>query len=144
MVCLAEPLSPFAFRITTLHDLTTQAIPTTSTYLQTYFLSPPTRPPPLPLPPPLHRFALLPSSPKPILFVSVFESTIDRCVAPPPPLSPLSPPPPVVLTVPPRQLQHNMDSWRVAVLGDGGVGKTALAVQVRSSSIDGWQPIPTS
>ncbi|KAK7694387.1 hypothetical protein QCA50_001573 [Cerrena zonata] len=22
-----------------------------------------------------------------------------------------------------------MDSWRVAVLGDGGVGKTALAVQ---------------
>lgn len=24
-----------------------------------------------------------------------------------------------------------MDSWRVAVLGDGGVGKTALAVQVR-------------
>ncbi|KAI0374420.1 hypothetical protein BV20DRAFT_961579 [Pilatotrama ljubarskyi] len=23
-----------------------------------------------------------------------------------------------------------MDSWRVAVLGDGGVGKTALAVQV--------------
>ena len=33
--------------------------------------------------------------------------------------------------------QHEMDSWRVAVLGDGGVGKTALAVQVRSSSIDG-------
>jgi GTPase SAR1 family protein len=25
-----------------------------------------------------------------------------------------------------------MDNWRVAVLGDGGVGKTALAVQVRS------------
>ena len=25
-----------------------------------------------------------------------------------------------------------MDSWRVAVLGDGGVGKTALAVQVRA------------
>ena len=25
-----------------------------------------------------------------------------------------------------------MDSWRVAVLGDGGVGKTALAVQVSS------------
>lgn len=24
----------------------------------------------------------------------------------------------------------HMDSWRVAVLGDGGVGKTALAVQV--------------
>jgi len=24
-----------------------------------------------------------------------------------------------------------MDNWRVAVLGDGGVGKTALAVQVR-------------
>jgi hypothetical protein len=24
-----------------------------------------------------------------------------------------------------------MDCWRVAVLGDGGVGKTALAVQVR-------------
>jgi GTPase SAR1 family protein len=23
-----------------------------------------------------------------------------------------------------------MDSWRIAVLGDGGVGKTALAVQV--------------
>jgi CO dehydrogenase nickel-insertion accessory protein CooC1 len=23
-----------------------------------------------------------------------------------------------------------MDSWKVAVLGDGGVGKTALAVQV--------------
>lgn len=23
-----------------------------------------------------------------------------------------------------------MDSWRVAALGDGGVGKTALAVQV--------------
>lgn len=23
-----------------------------------------------------------------------------------------------------------MDNWRVAVLGDGGVGKTALAVQV--------------
>ena len=23
-----------------------------------------------------------------------------------------------------------MDSWRVAMLGDGGVGKTALAVQV--------------
>lgn len=27
-----------------------------------------------------------------------------------------------------------MDSWRVAVLGDGGVGKTALAVQVRVPS----------
>ena len=27
-----------------------------------------------------------------------------------------------------------MDSWRVAVLGDGGVGKTALAVQVRPLS----------
>ena len=26
-----------------------------------------------------------------------------------------------------------MDSWRVAVLGDGGVGKTALAVQVSAS-----------
>lgn len=25
---------------------------------------------------------------------------------------------------------NNMDHWRVAVLGDGGVGKTALAVQV--------------
>jgi len=25
-----------------------------------------------------------------------------------------------------------MDNWRVAVLGDGGVGKTALAVQVSS------------
>jgi len=24
---------------------------------------------------------------------------------------------------------NNMDHWRVAVLGDGGVGKTALAVQ---------------
>ena len=24
-----------------------------------------------------------------------------------------------------------MDSWRIALLGDGGVGKTALAVQVR-------------
>jgi GTPase SAR1 family protein len=23
-----------------------------------------------------------------------------------------------------------MDSWRIALLGDGGVGKTALAVQV--------------
>ena len=29
-----------------------------------------------------------------------------------------------------------MDSWRVAVLGDGGVGKTALAVQVSSPSLD--------
>ena len=27
-----------------------------------------------------------------------------------------------------------MDSWRVAVLGDGGVGKTALAVQARIAS----------
>jgi GTPase SAR1 family protein len=27
-----------------------------------------------------------------------------------------------------------MDKWRVAVLGDGGVGKTALAVQVRSQA----------
>lgn len=31
-----------------------------------------------------------------------------------------------------------MDSWRVAVLGDGGVGKTALAVQV--SSPNGVRP----
>ena len=32
-----------------------------------------------------------------------------------------------------------MDSWRVAVLGDGGVGKTALAVQVSffSSPLEG-------
>lgn len=30
-----------------------------------------------------------------------------------------------------------MDSWRVAVLGDGGVGKTALAVQVCTAS-----PVP--
>ena len=29
-------------------------------------------------------------------------------------------------------LPADMDSWRVAVLGDGGVGKTALAVQVRT------------
>jgi hypothetical protein len=28
-----------------------------------------------------------------------------------------------------------MDSWRVAVLGDGGVGKTALAVQVSSPDV---------
>ena len=28
-----------------------------------------------------------------------------------------------------------MDSWRVAVLGDGGVGKTALAVQVSSRDV---------
>jgi GTPase SAR1 family protein len=28
-----------------------------------------------------------------------------------------------------------MDSWRVAVLGDGGVGKTALAVQVSPPSL---------
>lgn len=28
-----------------------------------------------------------------------------------------------------------MDNWRVAVLGDGGVGKTALAVQVCLLSI---------
>jgi GTPase SAR1 family protein len=28
-----------------------------------------------------------------------------------------------------------MDNWRVAVLGDGGVGKTALAVQVCLSSL---------
>ena len=27
-----------------------------------------------------------------------------------------------------------MDNWRVAVLGDGGVGKTALAVQVSGLS----------
>ena len=31
-------------------------------------------------------------------------------------------------------LPADMDSWRVAVLGDGGVGKTALAVQVRRLS----------
>jgi GTPase SAR1 family protein len=28
-----------------------------------------------------------------------------------------------------------MDNWRVAVLGDGGVGKTALAVQVSISKL---------
>jgi hypothetical protein len=31
-------------------------------------------------------------------------------------------------------LSAEMDHWRVAVLGDGGVGKTALAVQVSLSS----------
>ena len=31
---------------------------------------------------------------------------------------------------PPHSLSQKMDNWRVAVLGDGGVGKTALAVQV--------------
>lgn len=36
-----------------------------------------------------------------------------------------------------------MDSWRVAVLGDGGVGKTALAVQVRASSLLGRTVILT-
>lgn len=29
--------------------------------------------------------------------------------------------------------EKEMDSWRIAMLGDGGVGKTALAVQVRAS-----------
>src|SRR5882724_8022115 len=32
----------------------------------------------------------------------------------------------------PYALATKMDSWRIAVLGDGGVGKTALAVQVSS------------
>ena len=31
----------------------------------------------------------------------------------------------------PAHKKLEMDNWRVAVLGDGGVGKTALAVQVR-------------
>lgn len=33
----------------------------------------------------------------------------------------------------PVEGEKEMDSWRLALLGDGGVGKTALAVQVRSS-----------
>ena len=28
-----------------------------------------------------------------------------------------------------------MDTWKIAVMGDGGVGKTALAVQVRSQAL---------
>lgn len=30
----------------------------------------------------------------------------------------------------PQPDEKEMDSWRLALLGDGGVGKTALAVQV--------------
>lgn len=30
--------------------------------------------------------------------------------------------------------EKEMDSWRLALLGDGGVGKTALAVQVCPSA----------
>lgn len=39
---------------------------------------------------------------------------------------------PSTLPIPP--FFPDMDCWRVAVLGDGGVGKTALAVQVRTPS----------
>lgn len=35
-----------------------------------------------------------------------------------------------------------MDNWRVAVLGDGGVGKTALAVQVCASTFQPYLIIP--
>lgn len=31
--------------------------------------------------------------------------------------------------------QFGMDHWRVAVLGDGGVGKTALSVQVGKTEL---------
>jgi putative ribosome biogenesis GTPase RsgA len=32
---------------------------------------------------------------------------------------------------PASQTKSYVDSWRIALLGDGGVGKTALAIQVR-------------
>lgn len=38
-------------------------------------------------------------------------------------------------------IDTEMDNWRVAVLGDGGVGKTALAVQVSSLGHLGVQRI---
>lgn len=34
----------------------------------------------------------------------------------------------------PPEGEKEMDSWRLALLGDGGVGKTALAVQVCTRS----------
>jgi GTPase SAR1 family protein len=37
-----------------------------------------------------------------------------------------------------------MDNWRIAVLGDGGVGKTALAVQVSTLAFATFPSLPLS
>ena len=65
---------------------------------------------------PLHSFS-------PLRFLCTFSSSIVIKVRF------LPSRPPNTLLIPPSI--PDMDCWRVAVLGDGGVGKTALAVQVR-------------
>ena len=80
-------------------------------------------------------------------YILSLSATIHLAILAPPHVAELQPPPlplvyskklqPDITTVSKTRISADKpaDAWRIALLGDGGVGKTALAVQVRFFSL---------